>query len=90
MFYLSDLRLCYKKQMEVDALGAHQLGSMAAWELQEVWLALDGQVRDTQALPPPSQMNSGPAEVKTAPRTEACLKGLCSELLVGLLQIHNK
>lgn len=69
--------------MQVQA--AHQSGSMAAWELQKVWLAQDGQVWGTPALPPPFHMNYDP-DRETASLTEACLKGLGSELLLlGLL-----
>lgn len=74
--------------MEVNVLAAHHLGSMAVKEPQGVWLALDEQVRGIQALPPPSQRSS--PEGKAEPQTEACLKSLCSEPRVGLLQIHNK
>lgn len=76
------------KKMEVNALAAHHLGSMAVWEPQGVWLALGEQVRGIQALPPPSQRSS--PEGRAAPPTEACLKSLCSEPRVGLLQIQQQ
>lgn len=75
--------------MEINALAGHHLGSMAEWERQGVWLALGKRVWDIQALLLPFSTSGGPRG-KTVPPTEACLKSLCSELLVGLLQIHNK
>lgn len=59
---------------------------MAVWGLLGVWLALGEMVRCIQALPPLFQ-SSGALEGKAAPLAEARPRSLCSEPLLGLLDL---
>lgn len=75
--------------MDINTLAAHRLCSMTVWEPQGVCLALGEQVRGFQARPSPFQAGGLP-EGNTVPPTRVRPRSLCSQPLLGPLQIHHK